>query len=62
MAHRRVGGKPVKGVMIFMEGEGGSRDGKVALRQGMDALLAPFSIRSPSKLKQPEDIDWRKQE
>ena len=35
--------------MIFMEGGGDRRDGRVALRQGMDALLAPLKLAARSK-------------
>lgn len=39
----------MSGIMIFMEGGGDKRDGKVALRQGMDALLAPLKLAAGNK-------------
>lgn len=36
------------GVEIYMEGGGDSRDGKAALRQGMDALLEPLKTAARS--------------
>ena len=36
------------GVEIYMEGGGDSRDGKAALRQGMDALLEPLKAAARS--------------
>ena len=39
----------MSGVTIYMEGGGDSKDGKVALRQGMDALLAPLKRAAERK-------------
>ena len=39
----------MRGIVIFMEGGGDRRDGKVTLRQGMDALLAPLKLAARSK-------------
>ena len=39
----------MKGIVIFMEGGGTSRGSKAALRQGMDAFLAPLKSAARSK-------------
>ena len=39
----------MNGIEIYMEGGGDRRDGKVALRQGMDALLAPLKLAAERK-------------
>lgn len=44
----------MSGVAIYMEGGGNSKDGKVALRQGMDALLNPLKAAARSKA-----LHWR---
>ena len=42
------------GIAIYMEGGGGSRDGRAALRVGMDALLKPLK-----DIAQRERLRWR---
>ena len=49
MADGRTRGQPVIGIEIYMEGGGDRRDGKDALRQGMDALLAPLKQAAMQK-------------
>lgn len=49
MADGRARGQPVIGIEIYMEGGGNRRDGRVALRQGMDALLAPLKRAAGQK-------------
>ena len=44
----------MKGIAIYMEGGGNSRDGKAALRVGMDALLKPLK-----DVAQRERLRWR---
>lgn len=39
----------MRGIEIYMEGGGDRRDGKAALRQGMDALLKPLKTTARSK-------------
>ena len=55
----------MSGVEIYMEGGGDSRDGKAALRQGMDALLEPLKAAARSnalhwKLRGKEPIKEEK--
>ena len=44
----------MKGIAIYMEGGGDSRDGRAALRIGMDALLMPLK-----KMAQRQRLRWR---
>lgn len=44
MADGRIGGQPVRGIAIYMEGGGPGPAGKAALRQGMDRFLGPLKM------------------
>ena len=49
MAHGRIGGKPVRDILILVEGGGDGRGSKAQLRRGMDAFLAPLKSAARSK-------------
>ena len=44
VADGRAGCESVSGVAIYMEGGGNKGNGRAALRQGMEALIAPFGL------------------
>lgn len=54
MADGRAGGQSVRGIEIYMEGGGNSKDTKAKLRQGMDALLAPLK-----RAAQRKSLHWK---
>ena len=60
VAHGRIGGKPVRDILILVEGGGDGRGSKALLRRGMDAFLAPgryHKIRHAGDLLRRIDVN-----